>query len=911
MPGPFTHIYTARRVADFLQSQVTDGFVRESDGALLAEQQLDPKLLAELGPRRCAEAMNAWPKFAALGAVGPDLFFFLQDYKQPFVPCDEIMLAMSILYYLDDQGRLDDPYDGLLLILATVSDTWAGILRLILKLKQAWDKFLEVWDTTVGPILDAAGQVVDDLTGGLYSELGDALSQLGKDLIAIAAEELLTSADVFSFFSLGMREGFDEQAFLWSDMTHYRRTSQVPRRLLAHARALAASDDADERRHAEQLLAYALGWVCHVGTDTVAHSFVNEQAGGPFRTHWQRHHLVENHIDAYNYEKTSTGELPADDFIGVIGSYESLNQSALYFAVQIPQGIDDLSDDEQQGDLRQPLPEADSRAHRKEREELLDTDGALPPWLAEVIVRVLIEVYAAPEEGGLPELQEEPTPHPQNLLGEAFQSGLHTSTDLLGRWLDALGIDRSDIALEELRQQVAPDHDPGYVVPPGFPLPWEVQAAYRFLLSWFKRSYVSTLGMDKPKRPTVFTPPSSDYDFGPPDFSGVSSADDPISEACSVIEALLDWLWKIIEKAAQLAYDTAKSVISAATWPAREAIYEGLLLPAWQVGENVRMVLAHLGYLMPQSEARYDDGELRNPSEIDLELVTLGHTVNGAFAQALAACFDVLGNLDDDPALLAGTVRNPKSADYPWLPVREIAKLRRDGVVVDGSGTSVVEFRRPWAYPDRNNERNPKVAGNYLEPPLSSAGPYPQEARPPVLLGTDGPASNQLRVVYQQAGCPDDTDLYNLRYVGHAPFTPGYGGNGGGDDGGDASGTNPLGDPVVFSAYLIGQIANNPRFAANFNLDSDRGYGYLCWDWTRNRDDRTSLHDPRGHPYPPPVVPPEGADDPARYGDPHRWHPAPPTPAGQEPAPQHTPAMQLRYPGRQCVEQPGPGEGPG
>jgi hypothetical protein len=181
-----------------------------------------------------------------------------------------------------------------------------------------------------------------------------------------------------------------------------------------------------------------------------------------------------------------------------------------------------------------------------------------------------------------------------------------------------------------------------------------------------------------------------------------------------------------------------------------------------------------------------------------------------------------------------------------------------------------------------------------------------------VQLGTDGPVGNQLRLLNQQAACPGDTGLYNLRYIGHAPFTPGYGSDGEGGDGGDASGTTPLGDPVVFSAYLIGQIANNPRFAANFNLEADRGYGHLCWDWTRNRDDQAGLHDPRGHPYPAPLVlPPEGADDPSRYTNPHRWHPAPPTSAWQAPPPQHTPAMQLRYPGRECVEQPGPGEGPG
>jgi hypothetical protein len=879
MPGPFTHVYTARRVADLLGS-LTNEFIRPVDDPLAEEQALDAGLLKSLDPQRCADAMNGWPKFTALGAVGPDLFFFLQDYKQPAIPCDEIMLAMSILYYLDDQGRLDDPYDGLLLILAEVSGTWAGILRLLIKLNQAWKKFVEVWDATVGPILDKAGQVVDDLTGGLLSTLGDAITELKNALIAIAAEELLTSADVFSWFALGMRSGYDEKAFLWSDMLHYRRTSVVPQRLLEHARKLAQGNELD-RRHAEQLTAYALGWICHVGTDVVAHSFVNEQCGGPFRTHWQRHHLIENHVDAWNYERTGDGTLPADDFIGFKPTYESLNESALYFAVQIPQGIDGLPEDEQQGDLREPLPDGDDRASRAAREDLLDTDGAMPDWLANVIVQVLIEVYADPKDGGMAGLQEEPTPNPLNLLGSAFQNALGGGSVLLGKWLDALGIDRSDVAMDELRQAVAPA--PPFNVPPGFPLPWEVQAAYRFMLSWFKRSYLSTFDMKKPKRPTVFTPPASDFDFGPPDFSGVSSSDDPISEACAVLKALLDWIWKTLEKAAQAAYDIAKTVASAATWPARELIYETIILPCWQVAENVRLVLAHLGYLMPQSEQRYPDGELAKPSEIDLQIITLGHTVDSAFQQALAACFDVLGNLDDDPALLNAAIRNPKSADYPWLPIRERKRP-------DNAGRDVVEFRRPWGYPDHTNETNSALAGNRLEAPLTTAGPYPEGAMPTLLLATNGPASNELRRIYQRAGCPRDTDLYNTRYVGHSPFTAGYPRPDGSER---ASGTNPLGDPVVFSAYLIGQIGTNPKFAANFNLDADRGYGYLCWDWTRGPKPAADP-DPRGHPFGEPRTWPEGSD---------LWNPPDASPVGQTPTPQQSPPLELRYPGRRCKEE--------
>ena len=111
MPGPFTHIYTACRIADFLElAGITDNFIHPNDGHLLPEQQLLPELLATLGSRQCANMMKKWQKFTAVGAISPDLFFFLQDYNRKQIPCDEIMLTMSLLYYLDNQGWLDDPY---------------------------------------------------------------------------------------------------------------------------------------------------------------------------------------------------------------------------------------------------------------------------------------------------------------------------------------------------------------------------------------------------------------------------------------------------------------------------------------------------------------------------------------------------------------------------------------------------------------------------------------------------------------------------------------------------------------------------------------------------------------------------------------------------------------------------------
>ena len=48
----------------------------------------------------------------------------------------------------------------------------------------------------------------------------------------------------------------------------------------------------------------------------------------------------------------------------------------------------------------------------------------------------------------------------------------------------------------------------------------------------------------------------------------------------------------------------------------------------------------------------------------------------------------------------------------------------------------------------------------------------------------------------------------------------------------------PLGDPIPLSIYLIARLANDTGYHTQFNLDSDRAYGYLTWDWIRDQEDR-------------------------------------------------------------------------
>ena len=87
----------------------------------------------------------------------------------------------------------------------------------------------------------------------------------------------------------------------------------------------------------------------------------------------------------------------------------------------------------------------------------------------------------------------------------------------------------------------------------------------------------------------------------------------------------------------------------------------------WDVMTKTHEVLAHTGFLTPHGELTYPDGELRLPNEIDLPLITLGATVDGAFQQALADAIDPMGNLDKDSRLFVGhSVPDPR---YPYYPV--------------------------------------------------------------------------------------------------------------------------------------------------------------------------------------------------------------------------------------------------
>lgn len=78
MPGHFTHVSTARRVADWLSEQQSFNPLGSGEDAIAAlSGGLDG-----LTPQRCAALMRKRPIYINIGAIGPDLFLFCQGHSR-------------------------------------------------------------------------------------------------------------------------------------------------------------------------------------------------------------------------------------------------------------------------------------------------------------------------------------------------------------------------------------------------------------------------------------------------------------------------------------------------------------------------------------------------------------------------------------------------------------------------------------------------------------------------------------------------------------------------------------------------------------------------------------------------------------------------------------------------------------
>jgi hypothetical protein len=294
-----------------------------------------------IDPKQLGQIMLDHVNFANLGAVGPDLFFFLPDFRDSTLPgCTKISISS---------------------ILTTVLDFYEMLYGLI-------DPIISANEQYLGPIDENIAEMMSQATGGLSETVSTITTELSQVLVLGLERFFLGLQDWWKNFSLGLDQGFDDQSFLWSDMLHYRATGQFARNLWKRAHM---SEDLQQQ-------AYALGYITHLATDVTGHGFVNMLVGGPYRLHWQRHHLIENHMDSLWYLSD-----PMSPRMGQ--RYTQLTESALYFDIAF-------------GDMGVVIPRpaytlGSSLREVYNRRRDLDQDTKFPMQLADLLIGAMKDTW--------------------------------------------------------------------------------------------------------------------------------------------------------------------------------------------------------------------------------------------------------------------------------------------------------------------------------------------------------------------------------------------------------------------------------------------------------------------------------------------------------------------------------------
>ncbi|HIP24217.1 MAG TPA: hypothetical protein EYG79_11580, partial [Rhodobacteraceae bacterium] len=246
------------------------------DETIEALRQGDPTAQA------AARLLERFPFEANMGAIGPDLFFFLEDYDI----ISMVNMAKPVLEFF-----------------AEIAEVVEEIVEPFIKIHDAVGQAAEATLDTLG--LSALTNVKDSLeaTEKLFNQL------VNQSIASGMLEKVLplqTSTDyrfnATSTFTRMIREMFEdylvpplqrnveEPDWYWFDMLHYRNTGDF-------AKALVRNADTDQKK------AYALAYLTHIGTDLVGHPYVNQIVGGPFRLGVQRHVTVENFMDVQAYQE--------------------------------------------------------------------------------------------------------------------------------------------------------------------------------------------------------------------------------------------------------------------------------------------------------------------------------------------------------------------------------------------------------------------------------------------------------------------------------------------------------------------------------------------------------------------------------------------------------------------------------
>jgi hypothetical protein len=611
MPGWYIHLDVARKALDGLPTN-TGAQTLFSTGGPPAAQVRD--------------IARAQPAYLALGAIGPDIFFLLPDFKPPMGSM--LWGAMSLVY--DFYNVWDDVYMG-------------------------------PFEDQMQAVLDDANDLTNAISGGMLSTLGAISSEAFSVLFDYALLVGTRNVDAFSLLGSGVQNAYDEQVFFWSDMLHYRKTYEFA----AHLWQAAGGD--------QQKQAFALGWMSHLATDVTGHCFVNEKCGGPYRLHWQRHHLVENHMDAKVYDSEfGTGRI-----------YQMLSAAALHLWV----AFNPDSSSRTSLFASQPGPDyptGDGTPSALGRKHAWDVDSDMPDALATFLADALRAVYP-------------PRPHPLATTDKGQCADHPTIISALTSGSD------------------------------GYPTAQQIKDTYFWLFKYIKFTTTDYFKLLRPSAPPVipFAPFPSPPGTGESD-PGPGGTDDVAHDVMEALLAILAWIAYLGEVGAWGIANLTAIASGPATYPAREALYDYVEVPLYNAWMALHWYLAMTGFVYPMPSEI--NAGLTTLGVGTGDVWTAVQAALDDFGGGLQVPPVTHTEPSGQPPSKDPTYPRDVVVDPPSSVASAIGDLRGSQC---GSCDMPSEYMRPWQWPQKDDE-NDLVPS---ELPLSYAGPYAPLQDATVLLG--------------------------------------------------------------------------------------------------------------------------------------------------------------------------------
>lgn len=247
-------------------------------------------------------------KYSKLGALGPDIFYAMADYGSDLQDLENFLIKVA--------GSFE----------------------------------------CIGELMERVGRFINGVESQITFGVSDSIHQTFNLIKASVTEGVLAlivgpaGVNLWPVFEAARQKDNPREGWFWADYLHYIKSGKFLHALIANAK----------KTGNDKLVAYAYGYLTHYVTDVVGHPYVNQVVQGPWRLYWQRHHLVENFMDAYVWDRwhvsnpppppPSTAEQPLDSFVtvpnttgtGAPVTYSRLNDHINIGGTSVGDPVDDL-----------------------------------------------------------------------------------------------------------------------------------------------------------------------------------------------------------------------------------------------------------------------------------------------------------------------------------------------------------------------------------------------------------------------------------------------------------------------------------------------------------------------------------------------------------------------------------------